>query len=50
MNKNFSENHTFDDESILARYQRAEAWEQQYLTDSMVLHAKVFPHWINDTH
>jgi dipeptidyl aminopeptidase/acylaminoacyl peptidase len=50
MINNPTETHTPDDQNILARYRLAEAWEHENFTASMVLHARVFPHWIGDSH
>ena len=38
-----------DNQSILARYQRAETLEHEIYNQSMVLNAQIFPHWIGDS-
>lgn len=50
MKENFQDTSTPDETSMLARYHRAEAWEHEVFNDSMVLHARVSPNWIGDSH
>lgn len=37
-----------DDQSMLSRYQRAEALEHEAQVESMVLNARIFPNWVNN--
>ncbi|MCT2531954.1 DPP IV N-terminal domain-containing protein [SAR92 clade bacterium H231] len=39
-----------DEQSVASRYQRAEAFEHEVYTESMVLNAQIFPHWVDDSH
>ena len=39
-----------DEQSVLARYRRAEALEHEFCNQSMVLNATILPHWIKDSH
>ena len=41
---------TSDKQSLMPRYRRAEAFEHETNTESMVLNAQVFPHWIGGSH
>ena len=47
MANNVTEIQASNDHEILTRYRRAEALEHEFLTDSMLLHARVLPHWIS---
>ena len=38
-----------DDQSVLARYRRAETLEHEIYNQSMVLNAQIAPHWIGDS-
>ena len=38
-----------DDQSVLARYRRAEALEHEVYNQSMVLNAQIVPHWIGSS-
>ena len=49
MTDNPSNTHIPDDQSMLARYRRAEALEHASYNESMVLNAQITPHWIDDS-
>jgi dipeptidyl aminopeptidase/acylaminoacyl peptidase len=38
-----------DDQSVLARYQRAELLDQEVFNQSIVLNTQIVPHWIGDS-
>ncbi|MDA9091299.1 DPP IV N-terminal domain-containing protein [Porticoccaceae bacterium] len=49
MTNNSTKNYTTDDQSILARYRRAEALEHASFDESMVLNAQIVPHWVGSS-
>ena len=49
MTNNSTKNDTADDQSMLARYRRAEALEHATYGESMVLNAHIIPHWIGSS-
>lgn len=50
MNKTLQETKMTNAQSMLDRYHRAEAFEHESLTESMVLNSQIFPHWIGNSH
>ena len=48
--ENINDTSSQDNQSMLARYNRAAAWGKKAFSENMELHARVFPNWIGDGH
>ena len=49
MTNHSTQMHVSDEQSMLARYRRAEAMEHAMCTESIVLNPWIFPHWIGNS-